>query len=178
SLLPAAVIASLIGHIVEVSFAFHSVATGAIFWVVLGMSASFAPRMMRSRVRIRRELVPLGAAASLLIALMVVTPAVADGLYGAALRTNLEEGAQMEEQAAAWAPWVDELPLAAGLRWQVIAQRRTDDALHSRAERDLLEAARRAPWSPIPQISLTRLYLSFGNLASAEEACGRALANG
>jgi len=181
SLLPVAVLAALAGHLVEVSFAFHTVVTGALFWMLLGLAASLTPRPFRSaaaqRLRARAVLVAVGVAGLLLVPL-VAAPAVADALYGAARRANYEVGAAQEELAAGWAPWVEELPRAAALDWQRAALRRGDPAAVARVGTDLREAAARAPMEPLPQLRLTRLYLAQANLDAAEQACQRALTTG
>jgi O-antigen ligase len=178
SLLAKAVIAALVGHFVEVNFAFHSVTTEALFWVLLGLAASLTPRRLYDRPRRHAKLAILGVGAAALLAPLVATPAVADWLYGAARRTSFDVGAQLEEQAATWAPWVEELPRAAGLDWQQVATRRNDSRAAARAEQDLLQAARLAPLAPEPQIRLTRLYLERADFGSAEAACQQAIANG
>jgi O-antigen ligase len=178
SLLAAAVLAALVGHLVEVFFAFHSVTTGALFWVLLGFAASFTPRRLGKPATCDRQMAILGVASAVLLMPLLVTPAVADWLYGTARRSNFEVGARLEEQAAAWVPWIEELPRAAGLDWQQVSNRRRDGEAAARAEQDLLEAARRAPFAPEPQVRLTRLYLGRADADLAEAACQRAIANG
>ena len=186
SLLPVAVLAALAGHLVEVSFAFHTVVTGALFWMLLGLAASLTPRRhthtsVLAAPKGRRPtawLAATGAVAGLLLLPLVVVPAVADALYGAARRANYEDGAQQEEVAARFAPWVEELPRAAALDWQQVANRRTDPAVRARVAIDLREAAARAPMEPLPQLRLTRFYLVQGDLDAAEQACQRALETG
>jgi predicted Zn-dependent protease len=108
----------------------------------------------------------------------LVTPGIADAIYGQARRSDYVDGAQLEEIAAAWAPWVEELPRAAGLDWQRVAAIRDDAAARARAEADLLEAAARAPAQPLPQQRLSRWYLLTGDVTRAELACQRALERG
>jgi predicted Zn-dependent protease len=103
---------------------------------------------------------------------------VADALYGAARRANYEDGAQQEEVAARFAPWVEELPRAAALDWQQVANRRADPVVRAQVAIDLREAAARAPMEPLPQLRLTRFYLTQGELDAAEHACQRALETG
>jgi O-Antigen ligase len=183
SLLAVAVLAALAGHLVEVSFAFHTVVTGALFWLLLGLAASLTPRYARSPTRDvqRRQRFVLAAftgVAGLLLLPLVATPAVADALYGDARRANYDVGAQQEELAARWAPWVEELPRAAALDWQQVATRRGDPVARGRVETDLRAAAARAPAEPLPQLRLTRFYLAQGNLDAADQACQRALLTG
>ena len=177
-ILAAAVIAGLVGHLVEVSFAFHTVVTGTLFWFLLGMAASLTPRLSAECARRNVRLGCAAASAAVLLVPLMFAPAIADWLYGAARRSNFEVGAQLEEQAAAWAPWVEELPRAAGLDWQQVAIRRNDPGAARRAERDLVKAARVSPLAPVPQIRLTRLYLSHAQPEKAEAACEQAIVNG
>jgi len=177
-LLGSAVAAALVGHLVEVDFAFHSVVTGVLFWLLLGLAASLAPRWSRG---VTHRNLPLAGAALLAGALLVPVmsaPGIADAIYGAARRSNFAAGARLEEQAATWAPWVEELPRAAGLDWQQVATRLNDRLAAARAEQDLLTAAQIAPLMPVPQVRLTRLYLARGQFDQAEAACERAIANG
>jgi O-antigen ligase len=175
-LLPATILAALVGHLVEVSFAFDTVVTGAWFWVVLGLAASLTP--VQVTFAPRPGLAMVAAAAGILLLPLLVAPAVADSLYGAARRANYAVGASIEDTAASWAPWVEELPRAAGLDWLQVANRRNDPAAQARAEADLQEAAARAPLEPLPHLRLVRLYLSRADLAAAEQACQAALATG
>jgi hypothetical protein len=174
-LLPATILAALVGHLVEASFAFHTVVTGAWLWVVLGLAASLTPHKVHSASPVRPALVFFATGAGLLLLPLMVAPAVADALYGAARRANLEVGAGLEEAAASWAPWVEELPRAAGLDWLQVANRRNDAAVLERAEADLREAAARASYEPLPHLRLVRLYLTRGDFVAAEEACKAAL---
>jgi hypothetical protein len=187
-LLPAAVLAALVGHFVEASFAFETVVSGALLWVVLGLAASLSPvrcRAGRRAPRTPREQRRSGAAAMLsvvagvLLVPLLVTPAVADGLYGAAKRGTYDGGAAQEEMAAQLAPWVEELPRVAALDWQQVVKRRGDDpATRARIELDLRAAAARAPREPLPELRLARLYLNRDELDAAEQACQRSLALG
>ena len=178
SLLASVVLAALVGHLVEVSFAFHSVVTSTLFWLVLGLAASLTPRQAEVLIRRNVPLACAAGAAGLLLVPLMAAPAVADSLYGAARRSNFAVGAQLEEQASAWAPWVEELPRAAGLDWQQVATRLGDRAAAARAEQDLVAAAQITPLMPVPQVRLTRLYLARGELDKAEAACQQAIANG
>ena len=178
SLVASAVFAALLGHVAEVSFAFHSVVTGALFWVLLGMAASLRPRWLRKPIGQSVRLAGAAVVAALLAGPLLMAPAMADFAYGMARRSNFEVGAQLEEQAAAWVPWVEELPRMAGLDWLQVANRRGDQQAAARAEQDLREAAERAPLAPEPQVRLARLYLGRGELDAAEAACAPAIANG
>jgi len=178
SLLPAVILAALAGPLVAVAFAFHTVVTGAIFWVLLGLAASLTPRSLTNHVPFRPRLAVFASTLGVLLLPVMAVPAVADGLYGAARRSDYEAGARLEEQAAAWAPWIEELPRAAGLDWQQVATRRADPAAGVRAEQDLREAAARAPLLPTPHVRLARLYLARGDLGAAEQACQRAISTG
>jgi tetratricopeptide (TPR) repeat protein len=176
--LPAAILAALVGHLVEVSFAFHTVVSGALFWVMLGLAASLTARSAHVHVKGRPRLALAAGVTGVLLLPLMAAPAVADALYGEARRANYEVGAGLEETAAGWAPWVEELPRAAGLDWIQVANRRDDAAALARAEADLREAAARAPASPLPHLRLVRFYLTRGALDAAEQACQRALAAG
>jgi hypothetical protein len=178
NLLPAVILAALAGHLLEVAFAFHTVVTGALFWVLLGFAASLTPRSLTNREPFRPRLAVFASAIGVLLLPVMAMPAVADGLYGAARRSDYEAGARLEEQAGGWAPWVEELPRAAGLDWQQVANRRADRTAGIRAEQDLREAAARAPLLPTPHVRLARLYLAGGDLGAAEQACQQAIASG
>jgi O-antigen ligase len=177
NLLPVAVLAALIGHLVEVSFAFHTPVTSTVFWLILGLAASLSPRPPRLS-RPRPTLAALGGLAGLMLVPIVATPAVADALYGAARRADYVNGAQLKETAAEWAPWIEELPRSAALDWLQAANQRDDVGDFARAERDLVTASARAPLEPGPYLRLARLYLMRGDLEAAEGFCERALAAG
>jgi O-antigen ligase len=181
-LLPAAVLAALVGHLVEVSFAFHTVVTGALFWLLLGLAASLTPRRWADDLARhaghcppRRWPLAIGVTSAVVLVPLLVTPAIADALYGQARRADYQSGAQLEELASHWAPWVEELPRAAALDWLQVANRRSDPMAQARAEADLREAAARAPMEPLPQLRLTRLYLTNNQLGAADLACRRAV---
>jgi O-antigen ligase len=176
-LIAAALVGALVGHLVEVSFAFETVVTGAVFWAVLGLASSLSPRFVE-RAAARRSVPVLATAAALVLVLPLAAPAIADALYGSARRASYEVGAQREELAAAWAPWIEELPRVAGLDWQQVATRRSDDAAAARAEVDLQEAARRSALDPVPRLRLVRLYLNRDELDKAERECQLAFAVG
>lgn len=196
-LLAAALLAALVGHVVEASFAFETVVTGALFWVLLALAAGMmdsaaasgvveavrpgaAARWRRGgRLRVfggwrgtaaggglaaarlgsvdvgtgrRRELAaapsddvpqpgrsrastlaaPIGTLLALIAVPVLCAPAVADAIYGAGLRAraagDIATAAQLEESAAAWAPWVEELPREAGLAWNRLAQTQSSAA--------------------------------------------------
>jgi O-antigen ligase len=187
-LLPAAVLAALVGHLVEASFAFETVVSGALLWVVLGLAASLSPVRWRAGRRARRaarDKRPARAAAGLSVVAgvfvvpLLVTPALADGLYGGAKRATYDVGAEQEEMAAQLAPWVEELPRVAALDWQQVVNRRGDDpATRARIELDLRAAAARAPMEPLPELRLARLYSNRDELDEAEQACQRSLVLG
>ncbi|HEV7662660.1 MAG TPA: O-antigen ligase family protein, partial [Chloroflexota bacterium] len=176
-LLAAAILAALVGHVVEAMFAFETVASTMVLWLVLGLAASLAPRFVE-RGTVRRWPVSAGLCAGVLLVPLLATPAIADALYGAARGKTYAVAAQTEEVAAAWTPWVEELPRMAGLDWQQVAVRNNDAAAGARVEPDLLEAARRAPATPLPWLRLSRLRLTRGDTQGAEVYCQRALANG
>ncbi len=184
ALLAAAVLGALIGHLVEVSFAFHTVVTGTLFWVLIGLAASLTAgpgqqRQPRHFLRLATPSKLLAAVACLGLVPLLAAPAVGDAIYGAG-RSELQAGdargaAMLDETASAWLPWVEEPIRAAGLAWQQVATRQNDSAARARAESDLLEAARRAPSEPTPQVRLLRLYLLREQLTEAEAACTQAL---
>ena len=156
-LLVAAILAAVIGHVVEASFAFETPTSSMVFWVVLGLAASLSPRPGRAELRFGA---PLGLLA-LLVAPLLVTPAVGDALYGAGF----------SRAASQWVPWAEEPIRAAGL-----ARARASD--FEQADADLREAARRAPNLPTPHVRLLRLYLGRDRLDDAETECQAALASG
>ena len=150
NLLPAVILAALAGHIVEVAFAFHTVVTSAMFWVVLGLAASVTPRSLPRRLPNHPRLAVLATAAGMLLVPALAAPAVADALYGAARRTDYAAGARLEEQAGAWAPWVEELPRVAGLDWQQGARSGTAGPVAGRRARAAVADAVRASGTPLP----------------------------
>jgi O-antigen ligase len=176
--LAAALLAALVGHLVEVSFAFHTVTTEALFWVVLAVAASLTPRWTTLSRRVSPRFATLSVVSGLALIPLLMTPAVADALYGQARRSDYLAGARLEELAGQWTPWVEELPRAAALDWQRVATIRSDTEARARAEVDLLEAASRAPAEPLPQLRLARWYLLRGDPARAGQACERALERG
>ncbi len=180
--LTAAVFAALIGHLVDVSFAFQTVVTGTLFWVLLGLAASFTSRSpMLRRALSAKLVVPIGAACLALLPLLAA-PAIGDAIYGAGQRAqqrgDYRAAAALDESAARWLGWLEEPPRAAGLAWLQVANRRADDDALRSAERDLVQAARRAAALPTPHVRLLRLYLSRDQLNDAEAACQAALAAG
>jgi O-antigen ligase len=178
-LLAAAAFASLVGHLVEASFAFETVVTAALASVVLGIVASLSLSPSGADTEggagvARPWLAPLLACVGIALAPVLAAPAVADTLYGAAQRSSDRVvAAHQEEAAAAWVPWLEEPIRAAGLSWNQMG-----DPSFDHAEADLTEAARRAPYAPTPRLRLLRLYLGHSQLDEAEAACQRAIANG
>jgi len=195
-LLAAAVAGALAGHLVEQSFAFQTVLTGTWFWVVLAFGSSLArsPRVWaaapaRSDGRGVVRATPLLA---LLALPALAAPAIADTLYGAALRAERDadqvEAAQLAERAAWWAPWVEELPTYAGTTWHQAAAHADASLVAQREERatsDLELAAQRASWDPYAYLRLARQDAAWAMRAAsppeaerlaahAAEACGRA----
>ena len=67
SLSGAAVLAALVGHLVEVSFSFHAVVTGALFWFLLGLAASLTPRVRREARAAKPWLEYVAAATAVLL---------------------------------------------------------------------------------------------------------------
>jgi hypothetical protein len=178
ALLCAALAGALVGHVIEVSFAFETPVTLMVLCVILGLVASMTPVRMRSTPT-RARWGPVFA--SIAIVALVPTfsmPAVADALFGAAQRAARSGDAtwalDVEERAAWLVPWVEELPRAAGLLWLQRAAADGDMQAAARAEANLLEAARRAPYDPFPQLRLVHLYLMTNDLNHAEAACQRA----
>jgi O-antigen ligase len=196
-LLAAAVLAGLVGHLVEVSFAFETVVTGTLFWVFVALGAALAqPRVATRRVATRpaRPLAAaVGAAAGVLLAPVLWAPSIADNIYGRATRADQAGAAQTAalraEVAASWAPWVEEMPRLAGLDWQAVGLQRdgvAGEQLLARAEGQLQEAVRRGPYDPFGHLRLARLYLAWARrgpltrtadelLGEAEQACATAL---
>jgi O-antigen ligase len=183
----AAVAGALAGHLVEQSFAFPTLVTGTFFWVVLAIAASFGglergtslPGAVDcSRLRRVRPLLA-GLVASCTVGLMpaLSAPAIADAIYGSALEAertgSLAEAARRAETAATWVPWVADLPLYAGLRWQEVAASKTgqirDDRL-ARAQHDLSDAAQRAWWDPYTELRLAQLDTAWATEASDRAA--------
>jgi O-antigen ligase len=201
ALLAAAVLAALAGHLAEQLFAFHTVVTGALFWVLLACAASLAqPSGLSRRVTTlvpgrRRALLAAGFACVLVLP-GLGAPAQADALHGAALgaerRGALQEAAKDAEAATAWAPWVEDLPRTAARSWQTLGFRRggaEGEALLGHAETLLIEAARRGAGDPYAHARLARHYVAWAKrgaltrgrdelLALGERACARALETG
>jgi O-antigen ligase len=179
--LPAALLGALIGHLVEVSFAFHTVVTGTLFWVILALAASLGVRQSPvSGVRRRKWVIAVGAGIALMPAL--AAPAIGDAIYGDGQRVQQRgdprAAALLDETASAWLPWVEEPIRAAGLAWQQVATRQGDATAAAQAEADLIEAARRADWEPTPRLRLLRLYLARDQLEDAEASCQQSLVRG
>ncbi len=160
-LLAAGILGALVGHVIEASFAFQTVVSGTLFWVVLGLVASLAPRQLVRPIAPRRGLAVLSIGVSLALVPLMAAPAIGDALYGQ----------RQYEAASAWLPWVEEPIRASALAWQRAG-------VAERAEVDLVEAARRAPLEPTPAVRLVRFYLLYDRLAEAEAACQQALARG
>ena len=201
SLLPATVLAALVGHLAEQCFSFHSVVTGAWFWVVLTLGCSLdAPGAEPPRPPLTRvaRLGLGGVAASLAVVSLPVlaAPAVADNLHGIAIQAQrqgaLRAAALAAERAAAWAPWEEQLPRLAGIYWQALAFRSEGaaaDELFGRAEAQFVEAIRRNPFDPYAHLRLARHELAWAVRSSvpgrqaqlaekAARACAQALALG
>ncbi len=71
------------------AFAFETVVTGAVFWVLLGLAASLTPRSLRKgSLPFHPRLAMLAAAAGIMLLAAMAAPALADALYGAARRMN------------------------------------------------------------------------------------------
>jgi O-antigen ligase len=157
-MLRAALAGALLGHLAEVTFAFETVTSSAIVWLVAGIVGS-----LDAGRRIEAGGWPF-AFAGLLLGPLVATPAIADALYGAG-------GAVREEAAANLAPWVEELPRAAGLDWLKAGDR-------DRAAANLRLAAARAPEEPLPWLRLARFYFNANDLAEAEASCQQAIRTG
>jgi tetratricopeptide (TPR) repeat protein len=106
-------------------------------------------------------------------------PAVADALFGAAQRSarsgDSASALAVLERASGLVPWVEELPRAAGLLWWQRAAADGNGEATSHAEANLLEAARRAPHDPFPQLRLLQFYLMSDDWNRAEAACQRAI---
>lgn len=174
--LHAALAAACVGHLIETAFAFETVVTAAVFWIILGLVGTLIrPRMAGVRTASRRAWRIGSGAVAAVLAVGLVTPAIADGLYGAAHRVDYRRGAQMEEQAALLAPWIEELPRAAGLDWQQVATRRRDADALARAERDLRAAAERGVGQPTAWLRLARFEANVGQFEAADSACEQAL---
>ena len=205
-LLAAAILAGIVGHLVEASFSFETVVTSALFWVLVALAAGLTPVRAASAIdesrqaatrRTPHKAVALGAAglAALLLMPTLWAPAVADNVYGRATRAQLvgaaQSAAQRAESAASWAPWVEEMPRLAGLSWQQVGLQRAGESgeqLLGRAEGQLREAIRRGPYDPFAHLRLARLYLAWARrapversadelLGQAEQACALALSD-
>ncbi len=198
--LAAALLAAVAGHLVEQSFAFESVATGALFWTVLALCASLGAQPSASPGSPRGPRF-LGAgvalAASLLALPMLAAPAVADALHGASQRAervgSYRAAAELAERGAAWAPWLEPLPRAAAINWQRLGFGGAGEAAQRnlrRAAADLEEATRRDPFDPYAHLRLARHDLEWARSAppadvpraalfdAAGSACDRALMAG
>lgn len=197
-LLAAAVLAGVVGHLVEVTFAFQTVVTSTLFWVLLALGASLRVRSAAPVTAIRPRLKRVAAASAagltaVLLLPVLWAPAVADNVYGRASRAQLvgsmQTAARRAEAAASWTPWVEEMPRLAGLSWQQAGLQREGEAgeqLLARAEAQLQEAVRRGPYDPFAHVRLARLYLAWARrgpatrsadqlLGQADQACALAL---
>jgi hypothetical protein len=190
--LAAAIAAALVGHLVEQMFAFETVTSSTLFWMVLALAASLSTTGEPARGRPPRWMA-IPAVLGLMAAPVLVAPAVADGLRGAALQADAADdrvaAARLAESASAWTPWAASPAALAGFELETLAA--TDNAPSSNhdfaeAERELVEAASRAEWDPFEQLSLVQLYLDWSHvpvasdrptdvLDRAERACGRAM---
>lgn len=178
SVLPAALLAALVGHLVEQAFAFPTVVTGAWVWVVLAFVVALAGEDRRRAIRSVVAPRPILAAAVLILTLAVLPalagPAVADSLHGRALeaeqRGDWRGAAGYAEAAAVWAPSAEELPRVAGIDWQTLGLRargQEADVLLQRAADDFKEAIRRAPGDPYARARLGRHYAAWARHGSA-----------
>ncbi len=197
AVLPAALIAALVGHVVEQAFAFPTVVTGAWLWVVLAfVTAVGEPRRATEPLPAARSR-PLAAGLVVTLALVgapvLAGPAIADGLHGRALAAervgDRRAAAGHAEAAAAWQPSAEELSRIAGIDWQVEGLRAsgaTADALLQRAADDFGEAVRRAPGDPYAHARLARHYFVWARhgpttisaadlMQKARAACEQAL---
>ena len=202
-LLAAAVLAGLAGHLAEVSFAFQTVVTGTLFWVLVALGAALVQPNCEAVAssslgwsRGPRRLASLAAClAGVLLVPVLSVPSFADNLYGRAVRADQvgagQTAALRAEAAARWVPWVDEMPRLAGLSWQAVGLQRDGEAgerLLARAESQLQEAVRRGPYDPFGHVRLARLYLAWARrgpvtrapdelLTNADQACTLALSD-
>jgi hypothetical protein len=199
--LAAAVAAALIGHLVEQMFAFETVTSSALFWVALALAASLSATVEPTSLRVARARRPLRWAAipvvlGLVAVPVLVSPAVADGLRGAALVADLADdrvaAASLAQAADAWTPWSATPAAQAGFELEALAAAGGAAGSHADftgAEREFVEAASRAAWDPFAQLALVQLYLDWSRqpaeadppgdvLDRAERACGRALEAG
>jgi O-antigen ligase len=196
-LLAAALLAGLVGHLVEVTFSFETVVTGSLFWVLVALGAALIqPRFAPTRIasgRARGVAVAAAGVAGVLLVPVLWAPSIADNLYGRATRADqsgaVRTAAVRAEVAANWAPWVAEMSRLAGLSWQAVGLQRDGEAgeqLLARAESQLQEAVRRGPYDPFGHLRLARLYLAWARrgpltrtaddlLGKAEQACALAL---
>ncbi len=204
ALLAAAVLAGLVGHVVEASFAFETVVTSTLLWVLVALGASLMwrpaaagptphPRPTRPH---RAAFAGVAMIAAILLLPVLWAPVVADNVFGRATRAErlgaFQTAAQRAEAAAAWAPWFEEMPRTAGLSWQQLGAQRPGqegELLLARAERQFQEAVRRGPYYPLGNLRLARLYLAWARrspvtrtpaelLGQAEQACALALQDG
>jgi O-antigen ligase len=198
ALVAAAVLASLAGHLVEQMFAFQTVATGTYFWIVLAIGASFglpseAVNPAAHGPGFRAGILAIGCSVVLIGLPLLAGPAIADGLHGAAARADApEEAARIDEYAAKWAPWVEELPQSAALNWRAFALTRqgsAGDGFYSRAEDLFARATALNPYNSLLYFPLIKTYVQWNGHGSvthssqellelAEAACVRALVVG
>jgi hypothetical protein len=198
-MLAAGVVGALAGHLVEQSFAFPTLVTGTFFWVILAFAASVgAPESRASShstadcsrpqprpVQPRPVAVSLVACCTLGLIPTMLAPAIADAIYGSALEAersgSVADAARRAETAAAWVPWVADLPLYAGLRWQEVAVsetgQRRDEHL-ARAQHDFSEAVQRAWWDPYTGLRLAQLDAAWAASASDAGAARDLLSSG
>jgi hypothetical protein len=113
----------------------------------------------------------------------MLAPAIADAIYGSALEAertgSVADAAQRAETAAGWVPWVADLPLYAGLRWQQVAAGETGqlrDERLARARHDLSDATQRAWWDPYTALRLAQLDVAWA-VTTSNAAVARDLLN-
>jgi len=203
-LLAAAVLAGLAGHLAEVSFAFQTVVTGTLFWVLVALGAALVQPHREPVASLssrgwsggpRRLAIVAACVSGVSLVPVLSVPSFADNLYGRAVRADQvgagQTAALRAEAAARWVPWVDEMPRLAGLNWQAVGLQRDGEAgerLLARAESQFQEAVRRGPYDPFGHLRLARLYLAWARrspvtrtpdelLTNADQACTLALSD-
>jgi hypothetical protein len=168
--LAAAVVAAVLAHVIEQAFAFETVVTSSFFWLTIAFACALVPTT-NATARISVSSPNRGLAALILLAgiasiPLLLAPAVADGLRGAALLAdgadNPMRAAELAEQSARWSPWSAESMLLVASEHQTMAAS-TDgaaaDSANMQAERELRLASELAIWDPSVQLALVRFYV-------------------
>ena len=178
----AALVAAVLGHLVELQFSFDLTASAAAFWLVLAMGAAlWTPRPLRDKASAAnspRELLPVLPAAALALVLawlVCARPLLADTAY----QRTQETGATPEQRLAASVRAVDLWPLEPAYRLE-LAWNQLQQGDARAAEAQLVAALEGQAHDPGVWAAAGGLYARWGEaepgrFVMAEAAYRRAL---